>query len=78
MLSFLLLCFFASFNHDLVHAQGAQLLEIYAPTTGLLCPNIAQNPLLREFTAETQALHQLESAYIGTRESTAIPKAWRD
>ena len=61
-----------------VFAQGGDLLELYAPATGSLCPNITQNPLLREFTAETQTLHPQESAYISTRESTVIPEAWQD
>lgn len=61
-----------------VPAQGAELLKLYAPTTGSLCPNITQNPLLREFTPEAQALHPRESAYVNTRESTVIPKAWQD
>jgi len=73
--SFLLLCLLSSLN---VPAQGAELLKLYAPSTGSLCPNITQNPLLREFTAETQALHPRESAYVNTRESTVIPKAWQD
>ena len=74
MLSFLFLCFLPS----LVHAQGAELLRLYAPTTNSLCPNVTQDPLLREFTVETQALHPRESAYITTRESTVIQKAWGD
>lgn len=61
-----------------VFAQGAELLKLYAPATGSRCPDITQSPLLREFTAETQALHPRESAYISTRESTTIPKAWQD
>lgn len=73
--SFLVLCFLSSLD---VFAQGVELLELYAPITSLLCPNITQNPLLREFTAETQALHPQESAYINTRESTVIPGGWQD
>jgi lysophospholipase len=68
---------FASLN-ALVQAQGPELLKLYAPTTGSKCPDITQNPLLREFTPGTQALHPKESAYIDTRESTVIPKAWQD
>ena len=72
-----LLCLFASLD-GLVRAQGVELLELYAPTAGSTCPDITQNPLLREFTTDTQALHPRESAYIGARESTVIPKAWQD
>lgn len=61
-----------------VFAQGTELLKLYAPATGSRCPDITQNPLLREFTAETQLLHPQESAYIHTRESTTILKAWQD
>lgn len=71
------LLFFASLN-PLVHAQGVELLQLYAPTVGSSCPNVSQNPLLREFTSETQALHPQESTYIGTRESTVIQTAWQD
>lgn len=71
--SFLLLCFLSS-----VFAQGAELLQLYAPATGSLCPNVSQDPLLREFTAESQALNPQESAYVRTRESAVIPKAWQD
>jgi lysophospholipase len=62
----------------LVRAQRPELLKLYAPTIGSKCPDITQNPLLREFTPGTQALHPKESAYIDTRESTVIPKAWQD
>ena len=71
----ILFCFFSSLG-GLV--QAVELLELYAPVTRSLCPNISQSPLLREFTPETQALHPLESAYISTRESTVIQKAWHD
>jgi lysophospholipase len=77
MLSSFLLCFFASFN-SFVQAQGVDLLKLYAPSTGSQCPTITRDPLLREFTPETQALHPRESAYIDTRGSTVIPKAWQD
>jgi len=70
--SLLILCLLHTF------AQGVELLELYAPATGSLCPDITQNPLLREFTAESQTLHPRESAYVNTRESTVIPKAWQD
>lgn len=73
--SFLLLSLLSSLH---VFAQEAELLRLYAPTAGSPCPNITQNPLLREFTAETQALHPQESTYVNTRESTVIPKAWQD
>ena len=72
---FLLLGLLPIFN---VFAQDAELLKLYAPTTGSLCPDITQNPLLREFTAQTQLLHPRESAYLSARESTVIPKAWQD
>lgn len=72
---FLLLGFLPIVN---VFAQGDELLKLYAPATGLLCPNITQDPLLREFTPESQVLHPRESAYISTRESTVIAKAWQD
>ncbi|KAF9650395.1 phospholipase B [Thelephora ganbajun] len=75
MFSSLLLCLLSSRD---VFAQGTELLKLYAPTTGSLCPDITRNPLLREFTPETQALHPRESTYISTRESTVIPKAWED
>lgn len=74
--SFLLLLGFLPSLH--VFAQGVELLTLYAPTAGSPCPNITQNPLIREFTAETQALHPRESTYVNTRESTVIPKAWQD
>src|ERR1700760_2599037 len=61
-----------------VFAQDAQLLKLYAPATGSVCPDITQTPLLREFTAQTQLLHPRESEYITTRESTDIPKPWQD
>lgn len=62
-----------------VSAQsGDNLLKLYAPTTGLQCPDVTKYPLLREFTAETQALHPQESAYIKARESSVILNAWRD
>ncbi|KAF9782507.1 phospholipase B [Thelephora terrestris] len=77
MFSLSLLCLFASLN-ALVRAQGSELLKLYAPTIGSKCPDITQNPLLREFTTGTQALHPNESAYIDTRESTVISKAWQD
>ena len=73
--SFLLLVFLPIPN---ILAQGDGLLKLYAPTAGSPCPNLAQNPLLREFTAETQRLHPQESAYISTRDSTVLPKAWQD
>ena len=73
----ILLCFFPILIR-LVHAQGVELLQLYAPTVGSSCPDISQNPLLREFTSETQALHPQESTYVGTRESTVIQTAWQD
>jgi lysophospholipase len=72
---FLLLSLLPALN---VFAQEAGLLKLYAPATGSLCPDIAQNPLLREFTAGTQALHPRENAYVHARESTVIPTAWQD
>ena len=72
---FLILCLLPSLH---TFAQGVELLELYAPATGSLCPDTTQNPLLREFTAESQTLHPRESAYVNTRESTVIPKAWQD
>ena len=74
--SLLLLCLLSA-SLDVL-AQGDDLLKLYAPTIGSLCPNITQDPLLREFTAETQALHPQESTYVHTRESTVIPNAWQD
>lgn len=73
--SFLLLGLLPILN---AFAQGVELLDLYAPATGSRCPDITQNPLLREFTAETQVLNPRESAYVSGRESTTIPKAWQD
>ena len=73
-----LLSLFVGLNGLVRAPQGVKLLELYAPTTGSTCPDITQNPLLREFTTDTQALHPKESEYIDTRESTVIPKAWQD
>lgn len=66
-------------------ALGQRIPEIlqekvtdYAPRTAVDCPDISTQPLLRTWRAEEQTLHPREEDYIGNREKTVLPNAWKD
>ncbi|KAI0063507.1 phospholipase B [Artomyces pyxidatus] len=60
------------------YAQNSGDVTDYAPTTGLPCPNVTTDPLIRVFTPQTQALHPEELAYINNRTTSVLPNAWAD
>ena len=57
---------------------GRSSVTDYAPITHVDCPDISTHPLLRRWTPENQALHPQELAYVNTRATEVLPKAWED